>query len=184
MSGAGTGGNQPRQAVSVCVTGREDRPLCCFYITVGDIGNNYLLVSVHSIDSICHICDNTIAASGRKQEKQMTDKSTNTTLRASPSDPRFLIQKDGWDGAPRSLTPPAVIERPIWEIGYCPVATKREDNPIAYVTNFRGEGPTATVRYTPEYYEAETKKRTVKAKTLNELYELVIETYFELQGFG
>ena len=46
--------------------------MCCFYITVGDIGNNYLLVSVHSSDSICHICDNTIAASGRKQgDRQM-----------------------------------------------------------------------------------------------------------------
>ena len=114
----------------------------------------------------------------------MTDTITNATLRCSPSYPRFLIQKDGWDGAPRSLTSPAVIERPIWEIGYCPSATNREKNPIAYVTNFPGDGPKATVRFTGDYYEAETKKRTVEAKTLNELYELVIETYFELRGSG
>ena len=111
----------------------------------------------------------------------MTDKITNTTLRCSPSDPRFLITKDGWDGTPRELTDFAVIERPIWNIGYCPVATNREDNPIAYVTNFPGEGPTATVRFRLEWDEDHPLKRTVKAETLNELYEQVIETYHTLE---
>jgi hypothetical protein len=110
----------------------------------------------------------------------MTDKITNTTLRSSPSDPRFILTKDGWDGEPRELTDFAVIERPIWNIGYCPVATNREDNPIAYVTNFPGDGPKATVRFTPEWDEAVTRKRTVEAKTLNELYDLVIATYLDL----
>ena len=120
----------------------------------------------------------------------MTDKITNTTLRSSPSDPRFILTKDGWDGEPRELTDFAVIERPIWNIGYCPVATNREDNPIAYVTNFPGDGPKATVRYTPEWDTAgcghadATRKRTVEAKTLNELYDLVITTYFELKDWS
>ena len=111
----------------------------------------------------------------------MTDKITTRTLRCSPSDPRFLITKDGWDGTPRELTDPAILGRPIWSVGYCSRATNREDNPIAYVTNFPGEGPTATVRFTPEWDETVIRKRTVKAKTLHELYELVITTYFELE---
>jgi hypothetical protein len=119
-----------------------------------------------------------------KQERQMTHleapKITNATLRCSPSDPRFLITKDGWDGTPREWTDPAILERPIWSVGYCSVATNREDNPIAYVTNFPGEGPTATVRFTPEWDETAIRKRTVKAETLHELYELVITTYLEL----
>jgi len=98
-----------------------------------------------------------------------------TTLRSSPSDPRFVLTKEGWDGTPREFVSQDIQMRPMWSVGYSPDAWGREDNEIACVTNFEGEGPMATVRF------GETEC-TISAATLDDLYEKVIATYRELEA--
>ena len=99
---------------------------------------------------------------------------TNTTLHAGLKDPRFAIIKDGWDYTPRELLPADVIARPIWTIGFDKDAYGMDDNPIALVTNFPGEGPAATV-------EHEGCKRTIYAATLDLLADAVVVAFYELE---
>ena len=94
------------------------------------------------------------------------------TLRDSPTDPRFLIQKLNWDGTPRNWTDQIIIDTPIWDLFFDEHGTHSND--IGCVTNFPGEGPMATVK-------CEKKEKTVKATTLDEVYKLAIAAYLELE---
>ena len=97
---------------------------------------------------------------------------TNDTLRDSPSDPRFLIQKINWDGTPRQWTDQTILDTPIWDLFFDEYGTHTND--IGCVTNFINEGPMATVKY-------ENREKTVQAKTLDEVYKLAIASYLMLE---
>ena len=116
----------------------------------------------------------------------------NSTLRAgSEIDARFIIQKAGWDYTPRHMLPPLddVLVRPIWDIGFSPDAFHIMENPIAHVTNFPGEGPMATIRVREyaltqndvNYFDVIGEPRTVRADTLEDLFDLVVANYLEME---
>ena len=82
-----------------------------------------------------------------------------------------------------------MLVRPIWDIGFSPDAFDIMENPIAHVTNFPGEGPMATIRVREyaltqndvNYFDVIGEPRTVRADTLEDLFDLVVANYLEME---
>ena len=108
---------------------------------------------------------------------------TNTTLRCAPGDPRFLLEKDGWDGSPREWTPADVLFRPMWAILFNDEAYfDRKDDVVGWLTNFDGEGPVATVRFrSTDVKGGYNGTVTVSAKSIEETFALAEAAYYDLR---
>ena len=106
------------------------------------------------------------------------------TLRCSPGDPRFLLEKDGWDGEPREWTSPDVLLRPIWNILHNEEAYfDRANDVIGWLTCFEGEGPVATVRVKETNVKGgHVGTITVSGKTIEETFNAAVEAFYDLRA--
>ena len=120
-----------------------------------------------------YFCDTIRDNNNIETEKGNVEMENTTLVMGYEKNPRYTLEKCGWDGTPRHLLTDSFLAVPAWTLGYDREAW--DHKPIGTVTNFPNEGWTATI----DWFEIDgdsfsrPEPKTFTAKDFDELMEVI-----------